>query len=99
MEDLTEKRQSRDQVAWDRLLALKAELELKAHLFNAELNEEWERIEKDWQTIQAELKLLSPAAKRTIYRSMRLTVPLLRKVEHSLIRIREGLERNHQAVS
>jgi hypothetical protein len=82
-----------------RLSTLRDELKVKAHLFDSELKSQWEKLEKDWELIQAEMKRIAPDAKMTIYRSTRSTLRLFGKIERSLHRIREGLERHHRAAS
>jgi hypothetical protein len=79
------------------LAALRDELRVQAHLFDAELKDQWEKLEKDWHLIQSEMDHLKPVAERAAYRSVMAARPLLSKVKRALDHIRTGLERNHRS--
>jgi hypothetical protein len=78
-----------------RLATMRDELQVQLHLLDTELKQKWERVNRDWHLIQAEIKSLAPDARVAARRSIRVTRPLISRIEKSLQRIREGLERNH----
>jgi hypothetical protein len=71
------------------LKTLRDELKLQAHLFNAELTEAWEKVQKDLEVVESET--------RTSFSSRSAPEPLLKQIEGTLERIREGVARNHLA--
>ena len=77
------------------LETLRDELKLKANLFSAEVRQTWEKVEKDFQLLQSEAKHVMPPAKTALAESAKVAQPLLKQLESSLLRIRDGFERNH----
>ncbi|MGZ3687211.1 MAG: hypothetical protein ACXWP5_10165 [Bdellovibrionota bacterium] len=79
----------------NQLKTLRDELKLKAHLFNAEMRQSWEKVEKELQALQSEAKKVAPSAKLAFTQSATALEPLLAQVETSLVKIREAFERQN----
>ena len=79
----------------NQLETLRDELKLKAHLFSMEAQQAWGKIEKDLEMLQSEVKNMMPPAKAAFAESGKVAHPLFKQIESSLLKIRDGFERNH----
>lgn len=79
----------------EKMITLRDELKLKAHLFDSEMKYRWERFEKDWNLVRSEMKRIMPKAQQALRESSLATKPLLTEINESLQRIEDGFERHH----
>ena len=74
-----------------KLAQLRDELRLQAHLFKAELLDEWHRLEKKWHTLTNEIDRLAEATDDSDENLDRFARGLMEELEASYDQLREAL--------
>ena len=74
-----------------KLAQLRDELRLQAHLFKAELLDEWHRLEKKWQTLTNEIDRLAESTDDSDENLDRFARGLMEELEASYDQLREAL--------
>ncbi len=64
------------------------ELKLQTHLFNVELKEYWEKLEKDWKMLKANLKDAEPHVKEAMESVGHAIEPLMKDFHAAYDRIK-----------
>jgi ribosomal protein L32E len=70
---------------------LRDELRVKAHLFKADLKDEWQKAEKNWQRLNGELSPTKLAAKQSAEEVKEATVRLFDTAKRAYERIKQTL--------
>jgi len=72
---------------------LRDELKVQAHLFKGEAKQEWEKLEKDMQTLRQQSKPIQVAAEKSAAEVQAATKLLFQTIKHGYERIKSALPR------
>ena len=70
---------------------IRGELKVQAHLFKAEVKEEWKKVEQDWKTLKREIHPAKQAARQSKLEIKASTQKLLRTLKSSYERVKKTL--------
>jgi hypothetical protein len=77
----------------EKLRMIRDEIRLQAHLFSAELKQEWKRLEQNWTLIKNDSATVKPVLTKAIMDAGKAAEPLIRELQATYDRIRADLKK------